>query len=431
MTVDISDIENIIAQQNTWRQTQTINLIASENTPSEAVRRVQVSDFMGRYAEGHPNEGNKVNRYYQGTRYIDEIERMARTEIIELFRARQADVRPISGNAANTALALSVLRGGDTVIANSTDAGGHISHGTVGVFGRRIQNRGQVLRLGAQNSINLHHLPLTEDHYHVDAQKTIELIEQVSPQLVIMGKSLFLFPEPVAEVAAFCKTKDIPLLYDGAHVLGLVAGGQFQDPLHEGATWMTGSTHKTFPGPQRGVILGNIEDPEAEKKYWQAADRGVFPGSSSNHHLYSLPALIVATREMKAYGREYAEQIVRNAQALGQSLDELGTPVEAREFGYTRSHMIAVNVAQWGGGVEVAKRLEANDIILNYNMLPGDSDPRNPSGLRIGVPEMTRFGMKEQAMGELAQLMHDGIRGKNVKAQVNALRARYQEMHYV
>ncbi|HZO73827.1 MAG TPA: serine hydroxymethyltransferase [Ktedonobacteraceae bacterium] len=431
MTVDISDIENIIAQQNTWRQTQAINLIASENTPSEAVRRVQVSDFMGRYAEGHPNEGNKVNRYYQGTRYIDEIERMARTEIIELFRARQADVRPISGNAANTALALSVLRGGDTVIANSTDAGGHISHGTVGVFGRRIQNRGQVLRLGAQNSINLHHLPLTEDHYHVDAQKTIELIEQVSPQLVIMGKSLFLFPEPVSEVAAFCKTKDIPLLYDGAHVLGLVAGGQFQDPLHEGATWMTGSTHKTFPGPQRGVILGNIEDPEAEKKYWQAADRGVFPGSSSNHHLYSLPALIVATREMKAYGREYAEQIVRNAQALGQSLDELGTPVEAREFGYTRSHMIAVNVAQWGGGVEVAKRLEANDIILNYNMLPGDSDPRNPSGLRIGVPEMTRFGMKEQAMGELAQLMHDGIRGKNVKAQVNALRARYQEMQYV
>ena len=431
MTVDIRDIENIIAQQNTWRQTQTINLIASENTPSEAVRRVQHSDFMGRYAEGHPNKGNQVNRYYQGTRYIDQIERMAHDEIIELFRVKQADVRPISGNAANTALALSVLRGGDTIIANSTDAGGHISHGTVGVFGRRIQNRGQVLRLGAANSVHLQYLPLTEDHYHVDAQKTIELIDQVSPQLVIMGKSLFLFPEPVTEVAAFCKTKDIPLLYDGAHVLGLIAGGQFQSPLHEGATWMTGSTHKTFPGPQRGVILGNIEEPEAEKKYWQAADRGVFPGSSSNHHLNTLPALLVATREMKQYGREYATQIIRNAQALGQSLDELGTPVEARDFGYTRSHMIAVNVAQWDGGVEVAKRLEESDIILNYNMLPGDSDPRNPSGLRIGVSEMTRFGMKEQAMGEVAQLLHDGIRGKNVKEQVNALRARYQEMQYI
>ncbi len=430
MTVDISDIENIVASENTWRQTQTINLIASENTPSEAVRRVQSSDFMGRYAEGHPNEGNKVNRYYQGTRYIDEIERMAHTEILDLFGVKQADVRPISGNAANTAIALGYLRGGDTVVANSTDAGGHISHGPVGVFGRRIQNRGQSLRMGVPNSVNLHFLPLTEDHYHIDAQKTIELVERVSPQIVIMGKSLFLFPEPVSEVAAFCKTKGIPLLYDGAHVLGLIAGGQFQSPLHEGATWMTGSTHKTFPGPQRGVILGNL-DAEDEKKYWSAADRGVFPGSSSNHHLNTLPALLVATREMKTFGRDYAAQIVRNAQALGRSLDEMGTPVEARDFGYTKSHMIAVNVSQWGGGVEVAKRLEANDIIVNYNMVPGDTDPKNPSGLRIGVPEMTRFGMDERAMGELAQLMHDAIEGKNVKSQVNALRGRFLEMKFV
>ena len=429
MTVNISDIEDIIAQQNKWRQTQAINLIASENTPSEAVRSVQNSDFMGRYAEGHPNKGDKINRYYQGTRYIDEIETMAQQEILDLFDAKQADVRPISGNAANTAIALGFLRGGDTIIANSTDAGGHISHGAVGVFGRRIQNRGQSLKPGSPNSINLHYLPLTPDHYHVDAEKTIELIDQLSPQLVIMGKSLFLFPEPVSEVAAYCKTRDVPLLYDGAHVLGLVAGGQFQSPLHEGATWMTGSTHKTFPGPQRGVILGNM-DAETEKKYWPAADRGVFPGSSSNHHLHSLPALVVATREMKKFGREYAAQIVRNAQALGSSLDELGTPVEARDFGYTRSHMIAVNVSQWGGGVEVAKRLEANDIIVNYNMIPGDTDPRNPSGLRIGALEMTRFGMDERAMGELAQLIHDAIRSKDVKSQVNALRGRFVEMKY-
>src|SRR5712692_8290004 len=330
MTVGISDIEHIIAQQNTWRQTQTINLIASENTPSEAVQRVQISDFMGRYAEGHPNEGDKTNRYYQGTCYIDEIERMATEEVLELFNARQADVRPISGNAANTAIALGWLRGGDTIIANSTDAGGHISHGSVGVFGRRIQMRGQSLKLGGPNSINLHYLPLREDHYHIDGQKTIELIDQVSPQLVVMGKSLFLFPEPVSEVAAYCKTKDIPLLYDGA-------------------TWMTASVHKTFPGPQRGVILANM-DAEDEKKYWPAADRGVFPGSSSNHHLFTLPALIVATREMKQFGRAYASQIVRNAQALGRCLDELGTPVEAREFGYTKSQMNDVKVYKWGGG---------------------------------------------------------------------------------
>ncbi|HEY3993400.1 MAG TPA: serine hydroxymethyltransferase [Ktedonobacteraceae bacterium] len=430
MTVNISDIEQILADAQQWRQTQTINLIASENTPSEAVRRVQVSDLMGRYAEGHPNKGEQVNRYYQGTQHIDRIETLAEDEIKTLFGARQADVRPISGNAANTAIALGWLRGGDTVVANATDAGGHISHGPVGVFGRRIQNRGQVLKTGSEKSINLHYLPLTPDNYHVDAARTIELIDRVAPQMVIMGKSLFLFPEPVEEVAAFCQTKNIPLLYDGAHVLGLIAGGQFQDPLHEGATWLTGSTHKTFPGPQRGVILGNL-DAEGEKKFWPAADRGVFPGSSSNHHLYSLPALVVATREMQQYGRAYAAQIVRNAQALGRALDELGTPVAARDFGYTRSHQIAVNVADWGGGVEVAKRLEANDIIVNYNMLPGDTDPRLPSGLRVGVPEMTRFGMDEQAMGELAQLIHEAIRGKDVKAQVNKLRGRFVEMRYV
>jgi glycine hydroxymethyltransferase len=431
MTIDIHDIEDIIRQQDDWRQTQAINLIASENTPSEAVRRVQNSDFMGRYAEGHPNEGTRILRYYQGTRYIDQIELMAQRELLELFNARQADVRPISGNAANTAIALSVLRGGDTVIANSTDAGGHISHGAVGVFGRRIQKRDQTLKAGTENGIHLHYLPLTEDHYHVDAQKTIELIDQVHPQLVILGKSLFLFPEPVTEIAGFCKTRDIPVLYDAAHVLGLIAGGLFQSPLQEGATWMTGSTHKTFPGPQRGVILSNLMDDDMIKKYWQPADRGVFPGSSSNHHLHSLPALVVAIREMQQFGQEYAAQIIQNAQALGRSLDELGTSVEAREFGYTQSHMIAVNVAQWGGGVEVARRLEESDLILNYNMLPGDTDPRNPSGLRIGVSEMTRFGMDERAMGELAQLLHDGVHGKNVKAQVHALRARYTTMKYV
>jgi glycine hydroxymethyltransferase len=430
MTVDISDIEQILAQGQLWRQTQTINLIASENTPSEAVRRVQVSDLMGRYAEGHPNQDGQVRRYYQGTGPIDQIELLAEQEVKALFGARQADVRPISGNASNTALALGWLRGGDTIIANSNDAGGHISHGAAGVFGRRIQNRGQSLKVGSEKFVNLHYLPLTPDHYHVDAARTVELIEQVSPQIVILGKSLFLFPEPVEEIAAACKAHGIPLLYDGAHVLGLIAGRQFQDPLREGATWLTGSTHKTFPGPQRGVILGNL-DPEDEKRYWNAADRGVFPGSSSNHHLYSLPALVVAVREMQAYGRAYAAQIVRNAQALGRALDELGTPVEAREFGYTRSHQIAVNVGEWGGGVEVAKILEANDIIVNYNLLPGDVDPRNPSGLRIGVPEMTRFGMDEAAMGELAQLIHDAIRNKQVKTQVNQLRARFVEMQYV
>ena len=430
MPVDISDIIQLVDAQEVWRRTQTINLIASENAVSKAVRDVQNSDFMGRYAEGHPNEGEKVNRYYQGTAKIDAIERMARESIQRLFECRQADVRPISGNAANTAVALGYLRGGDPIIVNSTDAGGHISHNTIGTFGRRIQVRGKSLTPGRPNAIPLHFFPLTEDRYHTDVPKSIDLIEQVSPRMVILGRSLFLFPEPVMELAEVCRDKGIPILYDGAHVLGLIAGGQFQDPLREGATYLTGSTHKTFPGPQRGVILADLEG-KAEETYWPPADRGVFPGSSSNHHLHTLPALLAAAREMQAHGRAYATQTVANAQALGKALDEQGIPVQARDFGYTRSHQVAVNVSGFGGGVDVARRLEQSDIIVNYNMLPGDRDPRNPSGLRIGAQEMTRFGMGAAEMGRIAELMAASIRGKNVKAEVNAFRGKHVEMQYI
>jgi glycine hydroxymethyltransferase len=430
MPVDIRDIEDLVRRQEQWRGHETINLIASENAQSRAVRDVQNSDFMARYAEGHPNEEGRLNRYYQGTRFIDEIERMARREIMELFRCRQADVRPISGNAANTAIALGWLRGGDSVIVNSTDAGGHISHNLVGVFGRRIQVRGQTLTAGRDNSVRLHFFPPTADRYHMDGKAAVEMIDRIRPQLVVLGKSLFLFPEPLDEIAPACREWKIPILFDGAHVLGLIAGGEFQDPLREGATYLTGSTHKTFPGPQRGVILANLEGPDAET-YWGPADRGVFPGSSSNHHLHSLAGLVVAAREMKAHGHAYVGQVVRNAQALGRALFDQGIAVEAEEFGFTRSHQIAVNVAKFGGGVEVAGRLESQDIIVNYNMLPGDRDPRNPSGLRIGVQEMTRFGMTATEMGELASLIAEAVYGKTVKPAVNRLRSRFDEMRYV
>jgi glycine hydroxymethyltransferase len=430
MPVDTTDIFAIVEKQNTWRGRQCINLIASENTPSQAVRSIQLNDFMGRYAEGHPNVGGKINRYYQGTQYIDQIETMAAKEVRELFHCAQAEVRPYSGNNANTAIALGYLRGGDSLIVNSTDAGGHISHSFFGVMGRRIQTRGQVLKAGKENSVHLQFFPLTEDHYHIDVAKTIDLIENFKPNMLVMGKSLYLFPDPVKELAPICKQLEIPILYDGAHVLGLIAGGQFHDPLAEGATWLTGSTHKTFPGPQRGIILGNM-DAENEKKYWGAADRGVFPGTSSNHHLYSLPALLVAVREMKEFGKAYAAQICKNAVALAKALEAWGIPVEAKDFGYTQSHQIAVNVFAFGGGVKAALALEANDIICNYNMLPGDTDPMNPSGLRIGTSEMTRFGMKEKDFAALGELMAAAIKGQQVKDKVNKLRAEFLEMEYV
>jgi glycine hydroxymethyltransferase len=430
MPVDISDVQQIVAAQDEWRGRQTINLIASENVQSPAVRAIQSSDFMARYAEGHPNRGAEVLRYYQGTKYIDQIETMAHDELLALTHTRQADVRPISGNAANTAIALGYLRGGDPIIVNSTAAGGHISHNTIGVFGRRIQSRGLSLNLEAEKHIPLSFFPLAEDMYHLDIARSIDLIEQVKPRLLVLGKSLILFPEPVKDLAEVAKARDIPILFDAAHVFGLIVGGQFQDPWREGATWVTASTHKTFPGPQRGVIVSDLDE-ESEKKYWPSADRGVFPGSSSNHHLNTLPGLLVTIREMRQNGAAYAAQIVANARALGKALDEEGVPVEARDFGYTSSHQIAVNVSTLGGGVPAAQALEANDIIVNYNLLPFDTDARAPSGLRIGVQEMTRYGMKEPAMQQLATLIAGAVKGSNVKDAVAKLRAGFQEVQYV
>ncbi|MBF0279807.1 MAG: serine hydroxymethyltransferase [SAR324 cluster bacterium] len=429
MTVDITDVLKIVENQNRWRGQETINLIASENTQSPAVRNLECNDFMGRYAEGHPNTSESINRYYEGTDYIDQIESMATAELKELANCTHADVRPISGNASNTAIALALLRGNDSIIANSIDGGGHISHNPIGVFGRRIQVRGKVLALNKENSIAFHAWPTTDDGYHLDAVRCLELVEKTSPQLVILGKSLFLFPEPVKEISGLCRSKNIPVLYDGAHVLGLIIGGQFQDPFREGAHFITGSSHKTFPGPQRGVILGHLES-ETELKWWGNIDRGIMPGSSSNHHLHTLPGLLATIREMKQHGKAYAAQTVRNAKALGKALDLEGVAVEAKEFGFTESHQIAVNVSSMGAAKDLARNLAQNNIILNYNMLPGDQDARNPSGFRIGVQEMTRFGMNEGEMGEIATLMADALKGKSVKDAVTKLRSRFTEVQY-
>ena len=430
MAVEISDVLGIVERQNYWRGQETINLIASENVQSPAIRQVECNDFMGRYAEGHPNTPDTDNRYYEGTRYIDKIESMATRELIELAGCEQADVRPVSGNAANTAVALALLRGGDSVIVNSIDTGGHISHAPIGVVGRRIQMRGQSLFPGKDNSISLHYWPTTPDGYHLDAEKCVALVDQVRPKLVMLGKSLFLFPEPVQAIAECCRSFGIPVLFDGAHVLGLILGGQFQNPFAEGAHFINASTHKTFPGPQRGVILGNLKS-DKELKWWQSIDRGVMPGSSSSHHLHTLPGLVIAIREAKAHGAAYAQQIVANAKAFGRALMDEGVQVEAEDFGFTESHQLAINVSNFGLGKDIARSLADNDIILNYNMLPGDTDARNPSGLRIGVQEMTRYGMKEDEMGELASLVKAVISGGSAKDEVNRLRSRFTEVLFV
>jgi len=405
---NVEKVEELIREQNEWRS-ETINLIASENSLSKRAREGLGSDFAHRYAEGHPGK-----RYYQGTEKIDAIETMVKQQLKALFDCRNVDVRPTSGTVANDAVFSRFIKPGDIVMVNSTSGGGHISHhrhGSVGKYTGNIIN-----------------FPYTEDHYHIDVKETIRVLERVPVKVMIMGKSLYLFPDPVKELAQVCSDRKIILLYDAAHVLGLIAGKQFHDPLKEGAMIVLGSTHKTFFGTQRGLVYSNMKEPE-----WLAVERGTFPGSTSNHHLDTLAVLAIAVFEFMEYGAEYAKQVVKNAKALGKALDKKGFKVEAKKFGFTESHQIAVDVKELGGGNDVAKILENNGIICNMNLLPFDplGKVTNPSGLRLGAQEMTRFGMKEKEMEMIAEFFKRClVKNEYVGDEVREFRRKYQVVHY-
>jgi glycine hydroxymethyltransferase len=405
---NVSHIEELVRDQNKWRS-RCINLIASENVTSRRTRGIMGSDFAHRYAEGHPGE-----RYYQGTEIIDEIESLLKQQMKSLFRCKHADVRPISGTIANDAVFSRYIKSGDVVMVNSTPGGGHISHhkaGSVGKYTRNIVN-----------------IPVTPDGYHTDVEKTLDLIKSVEPKVLILGKSLFLFPEPVAELAPVCKKKGIHLIYDAAHVLGLMAGHQFQDALADGAPMVTGSTHKTFFGSQRGVILSNVDDEE-----WRRIDKGAFPGSSSNHHLETLVALSVSSYEMMEFGPEYARQVVANAKHLAGKLHDRGFKVQGEAFGFTESHQVAIDVADLGGGDSASRTLKDNQIIVNMNLLPYESLDKalSPAGLRMGVQEMTRVGMKEAEMEQIAVFFSNVLMEKKyVGDEVKEFRGRFQDVLY-
>jgi len=367
------------------------------------------SDFCHRYAEGHPGE-----LYYQGTDKIDTIETDVKRYLKTLFGCLHTEVRPISGTNANEAVFSRYIKPGDIVMVNSTPGGGHISHQRAGTVGKYTKN--------------VISFPRTKDGYHIDVERTRSLIRAVKPSLVIFGKSLFLFPEPVQDLFEVCGKVRAKMIYDGAHVLGLIAGKQFQKPLREGADLISASTHKTFPGPQRGLVLSNMDWEE-----WRRIDKGAFPGSSSNHHLDTLPPLLITTFEMLAFGEAYAAQVIANAKALGGFLDARGLAVQAKEFGFTQSHQIALDVSRYGGGGAVSSLLKENYIILNMNLLPFESLAHhdNPAGIRIGTQEMTRLGMKEPEMEQIAQLMCDCLlQGKKVGDEVRKLRSKFQKVCY-
>ncbi len=408
---ELAKVFELTNAHNIWRLRESINLIASENVMSPAAMAVYISDPMHRYAEGKP-----FKRHYQGVKYIDELEVLADELMGRLFETDMVDLRPVSGTIANAATFRVLAQPGDKAVIAPVQAGAHVSHTKFGTLGA----------LGIQQI----ELPYDEERMNVDVDRAVKVIEEVKPKFAVLGGSVYLFPHPVKEIAEAVHSVGGKLVYDAAHVLGLIAGGAWENPLKHGADVITASTHKTFPGPQGGVILAS------NREVFKEIGKTIFPWFVSSHHLHRLPATAVTALEMLEFGRQYADQVIRNAKRLAETLAERGFKVLAEHMGYTMSHQVLLDVTKQGGGAKAALLLEEANIIVNKNLLPKDPPEavKDPSGLRIGVQEMTRFGMKEGEMEVIADLMErvliKGEEPSKVREDVKRFRSNFTKVYY-
>ena len=409
-----------LEKHHNWFE-NSIPLIASENIPSPAVREAVMSDFGNRYAEGWPGE-----RVYAGCTHIDEVEIQCMKLAKRLFDAEFADVRAVSGVVANLAIYSSYSNPGDVMMASSIPAGGHISHG-------KKEHSGTA---GLVHGLDIEFFAFDPEEMTLDVDKTKAKVEDLKsqdrlPKIAMFGGSVFLFPHPVKELADFLKGHDMHINYDAAHVAGLIAGGKFQDPLREGTDTMTMSTHKTLFGPQGGLVLGFDRHEESIKK-------AMFPGLTSSHHIHHMAGKAVAFAEALEFGKDYAAQTINNAKALAAELNNVGFKVLGEKRGYTESHQTVVNVLDYGDGGTIEADLEKANIIVNRQLIPGDLKANrhymHPGGIRLGTSEITRLGMKESEMKEIAAMIKDVVIDKKepgeMTAKIAEFRKEFQKTQY-
>ena len=428
-------------ENHVWRQEQCVNLIPSENTPSRAVRLLSGSDPACRYAEHKKILAfyEKEVFYYQGTKFIDQVERMLAEEMRAYFGCTEVETRTLSGQMSNMAVFSALMdwknrfdRKNEAkrlgyVMNNHIIKGGHLSAQPMGALHDYIAIDPVTEKPAVVN------FPVCRDNpYKMDVEETKKLIDRYRPELIIFGKSMVLHKEPVAEIRRFVDEQRIPttIMYDMAHVLGLI-GDHFQNPFQEGAEIVTGSTHKTFFGPQRGVIGVNYKEEDLKYGLWKTIESRTFPGSVSNHHLGTQLGMLMAAYEMNQFRDAYQSAIIRNAKSFARSLKSYGLDVVGDPaIDHTETHQVIVSVG-YGEGAEIAERLEQNNVIVNYQATPDEEGFTASGALRMGVSEMTRFGFEEKDFDQLASLMADCIlRGREIKADVERLRAGHTEMRY-
>ena len=402
-----------VRRNEQWRGEQCINLLAPEAPTSPTVRALLSSEVGTRAAEGHIG---KVNRWFAGTKHIDEIEALCVELLKKALHSRYADHRLVASMIGNMAVYTALTEPGDVIMSIPQPFGGHSSNrvdGPAGVRGLKIVD-----------------VPMDPIELVVDLDRFRQVAPLVRPKLVALGASMTLFPFPIREMSEVVAEWGGKIFFDGAHQIGLIAGGQFQDPLREGAVVLTGSAGKTFSGPQSGIIAW--DDPALTQPLTQA----IFPVLAATHQVNRVAALAVASAEMIEFGAAYMAQIVRNAQALGAALEQQGLTVLGRQKGYPPTHQVIADARAYGGGLDTAHLLARANIITNKNLIPGDTpqDWDTPGGLRLGTIEVTRYGLREPEMATIAAFMARLLIHKEspdtVVEDVIEFRQEYQTLYY-
>jgi len=408
MMNDLRTVDPAVAaavEAEVQRQQEGIELIASENFVSPALLETVGSVLTNKYAEGYPGR-----RYYGGCVHVDEVERLAIERAKDLFGAEAANVQPHSGSNANMAVYMAELKPGDRVLAMSLDHGGHLTHGSPVNFSGRLYDA--------------HSYGIDESTGLINYDAIAAQAEQVQPKMIIAGASAYSRVIDFARFRAIADSVGAVLLVDMAHIAGLVASGHHPSPVPF-ADYVTTTTHKTLRGPRGGLIL--MKQERAKK-----VNSRIFPGIQGGPLMHVIAAKAVALKEAAAPEfTAYCEQVIRNAQALAETLISEGFQVVS---GGTDNHLLMLDVRSAKLTGKVAEHvLQLADITTNKNMIPGDPEsPFVTSGLRLGSPAMTTRGFGEQEFVQVGRwiaklLRHpeDAEMAGAVRAEVNALCARF------
>jgi glycine hydroxymethyltransferase len=360
-------LDRTVREHHEWRTKECLNLIPSENRGSQLMRSMFLADFGNRY--------NAPDRFYRGTKFADELLSLTEEIARKVFNARYADVRALSGHTADMAVLLSLTEEGDKILSVSPDNGGYpgITH----------------LGLGGLLKLRNLYFPYDDAAVNIEPKESASMIKSSDPKLVFFGSSFIPFPHPARQLS---RSTSGTCVYDGSHVLGLIAGGEFQDPLREGCSLLIGSTHKSLPGPQGGIILSNNEE-----VFSKVAGK-IHPGIVDNIHLDRVAALAVALLEMLQFGKAYAKAVVENSQTLAKALWSEGVKVRGSAYGYTKSHQVLLGYDQAKLKL-ISQRLEQANIIVD-------------NGGRLGTSELTRMGYGKKEMEEVAELVGMIVLGK-------------------